>query len=148
MNEIIKNMSWLNFYHLGPVSNLNKSSNLTKMGAYDFQDVNNLIDSLSPNLCILPFMWNETYSFTLSEIFRSRIPLISTSVGAIVERCFERPNTILLDKNSTLESWQNAIMSILNDTILLNDLKIQKYCNKYELKMCYERPHLGDTIEL
>jgi glycosyltransferase involved in cell wall biosynthesis len=139
LNEIIKNMSWLNFYHLGPVPNLDESANLTKMGAYDSAEVNSLIEELSPNLCILPFMWNETYSFTLSEIFRNRIPLISTSVGAIVERCFERPYTMLLDKNSTLESWQSAIISILNGSPILHNLTIYKYCNKYELKMSYER---------
>ena len=51
----------------------------------------------------LPFQSPETYSFTLSEIFKLRLPLISTEIGAISERCHSRENTILLKINADIE---------------------------------------------
>ena len=58
------------------------------------------INSLNLDFAFLPYQAEETYSFTLSDIFNLHLPLVSTKVGAIPERCLGRESTILLSPSS------------------------------------------------
>jgi hypothetical protein len=94
------------------------------------------IRSLNIDLAFLPFQAEETYSFALSDVFKLNLPLISTKVGAITERCMGRDLTILLDPSSDINSILIALTDLINGNSENNSGPIQKYMiearNRYE----------------
>ena len=96
-----KNLNF-RFFHLGDPLHL-QYKNYISLGNYNMDKLDEICASYEFDLAWLPFQSPETYSFTLSEIFKLRLPLISTEIGAISERCHSRENTILLKINADIE---------------------------------------------
>ena len=90
------------FLHLGDPLHL-QYENYIPLGNYNIDKLGEICESYEFDFAWLPFQSPETYSFTLSEIFRLRLPLISTEIGAIPERCHSRKNTILLKINPDID---------------------------------------------
>jgi glycosyltransferase involved in cell wall biosynthesis len=55
-------------------------------GAYKFHDVNVILKRLKIDLVVLPSIWPETYSYTLSEAVVNGIPVLASDLGALRER--------------------------------------------------------------
>ena len=95
------------------------------------------IRSLNADLAFLPFQAEETYSFALSDVLKLKLPLISTKVGAITERCMGRDLTILLDPSSDINSILIALTDITNGNSENHSAPIPKYMiearNRFEL---------------
>jgi hypothetical protein len=78
---------------------------------------------LDLDFAFLPFQAEETYSFTLSDIMFLGLPLVTTAVGAIPERCQGRRNTILVSKDSETKDIIKVFESI---TVIASKIKSKK----------------------
>jgi hypothetical protein len=86
------------------------------------------------SFAFLPFQVDETYSFTLSDVFLLQLPLIVSKVGATSERCLKRNLTLLIDPDSTerqiLESFNRLVSAhknkCFNNSTLSNELKLKR----------------------
>ena len=99
------------FIHLGDSLNL-QYTNYIPLGNYNNDKLRQVGLSYEFDFAWLPFQSPETYSFTLSDVFRLRLPLISTEIGAIPERCHGRMNTILIKMNSDVEEFLFAFTQV------------------------------------
>lgn len=82
----------INWYIFGAISPedkeliMCKQENLYKIGQYEKDDIYNILQAFSIDvICILP-IWAETFCYTLSEAWLSKIPTIVTDIGAVAER--------------------------------------------------------------
>ena len=112
-----RNSEKFKFHHFGAPLKEIDSNNYVCYGSYLAEELAELTMNLDINFAYLPFQCFETYSFALSDVFKLGLPLISTKIGAITERCVKRPNTVLLNCNPDLKEIVSAFESILN----LND---------------------------
>ena len=55
-------------------------------GKYREKDSKSTLESLNPSIVWLPSIWPETYSYTLSIVFESGLPLMAFDIGAIASR--------------------------------------------------------------
>ena len=55
-------------------------------GKYSEKDSKSTLESLNPSIVWLPSIWPETYSYTLSIVFESGLPLMAFDIGAIASR--------------------------------------------------------------
>ena len=86
------------------------------------------------SFAFLPFQVEETYSFTLSDVFLLQLPLIVSKVGAITERCLNRNLTMFIDPDSTerliLDSFDRLVSAprnkCFNTSTLSNELKLKR----------------------
>ena len=105
----------------------------------NFPDMNRneLLDEckkLPISFAFLPFQVDETYSFTLSDVFLLQLPLVVSEVGAIPERCIKRNLTLFIDPDSTerliLESFDRLVSAPKNkcfyNSILSDKLKLKR----------------------
>jgi hypothetical protein len=100
------------FHHFGSENGKFKISNYLNYGIYNRINLIEDVNKLNIDFAFLPFQCYETYSFTLSDVFVLELPLITTDIGAITERCFARPYTILLQPNPSLTQILEAVENI------------------------------------
>jgi hypothetical protein len=89
-------------------------------------EIEKSIELLNVDFAWLPFQCEETYSFALSDIFLSHLPLISTNLGAISERCLGRDLTLLLEPNLDVFSIVEVFKSFLASS---QDVEVVKINN-------------------
>jgi hypothetical protein len=105
---------------------------------------NELLDEcrkLPISFAFLPFQVDETYSFSLSDVFLLRLPLVVSKVGAIPERCLKRDLTLLIDPDSTerqiLESFNRLVSApkdkCFSNSTISNELKFKRLRNMYTI---------------
>ena len=105
----------------------------------NFPDMNrnellNECKKLPISFAFLPFQVDETYSFTLSDVFLLQLPLVVSEVGAIRERCMNRNLTLFIDPDSTerqiLESFNRLVIApknmCFNNSTLSDELKLKR----------------------
>lgn len=63
--------------------------NYTFHGAYDRDDLANLLHKNNINLICFLQLWPETYSYTLNEAINAKIPVLTTNIGAGKDRVYE-----------------------------------------------------------
>ena len=91
------------------------------------------------SFAFLPFQVDETYSFTLSDVFLLQLPLIVSEVGAIPERCINRNLTLFIDPDSPerqiLKSFNRLVSApkdkCFSDSTLSSDLKLKRLRKLY-----------------
>ena len=64
-------------------------NNVLVTGKYNDDDAQKFLKLLKPDVIWLPSIWPETYSYTLSIVFRSGMPVIAFDLGAIASRVIE-----------------------------------------------------------
>jgi hypothetical protein len=101
------------FLHIGNGGMHEPGQNYSHLGYINRKDIYNKVLNLDVSFAFIPFTVEETYSFTLSDIFLLRLPLISTRIGSVPERTFGRPKTILLRKNTTNQAILKAFNKII-----------------------------------
>lgn len=67
---------------------------------YSQEDLPILIKETSPDLALLLSVWPETFSYTLSELFTMRIPVLATNVGSFQDRIINNVNGFLVEPSS------------------------------------------------
>jgi hypothetical protein len=60
----------------------------------------------------VPTQVPETWSYALTDLMDSALPLAACSIGAIPERCFGRPATWLLPWETTAEAWVEMFLKL------------------------------------
>ena len=60
---------------------------------------------LAPDLVWFPALWPETYSYTLSEVMRTGLPIVVPDLGAFPERVAGRPLTWVAHWDRSPEDW-------------------------------------------
>ena len=75
--------------------------NLLVTGEYDNQSLPSTINSYNPHLFWFPALCPETFSFTLSEVLQTGIPIIASKIGSFPERLKYRTNVILHNSASS-----------------------------------------------
>ncbi len=85
---------------------------LTVHGAYEDQDLPQLLQWLAPDLVWFPALWPETYSYTLSACLESGMPVVAPNIGAFAERLQGRRWTWLADWQQSSETWLAFFESI------------------------------------
>lgn len=85
-----------------PVSN---TQNLSITGAYDNQDLPEMLQVWQPHLVWFPGDFPETHCYTLSTVLSVGIPVLSNDLGAVAERIASRPMCYQLPWNSSNQKW-------------------------------------------
>lgn len=80
-------------------------SNLTVHGAYEENELAELLAWLKPDIAWFPTQCPETYSYTLSACLQAELPIIAGELGAIAQRIEHRPQTWLHRWDSTTDEW-------------------------------------------
>ena len=65
--------------------------------SYKRQDLPAIIDNISPDLALLLSVWPETYSYTLSELFMLKVPVVATNLGSFSDRLEDGVNGFLVE---------------------------------------------------
>ena len=106
-----------NFHHFGKLEIDIKSVNLFKYGSFNRQDLTPLLENFDFRCAFLPFQSPETYSYSLSDVILLGLPLVTSEIGAITERVWDRKRTILLAPDSNSETWLSALDRVLSDEV-------------------------------
>ncbi|WP_169743630.1 glycosyltransferase [Methanolacinia paynteri] len=89
--------------------------NINITGAYkDFNHLQEIVYESNVDLILLPAIWPETFSFTLSEAWCLGIPVLGSDLGAIKERIVNSGGGWTVDM-SDMDLVKSKILSIIND---------------------------------
>jgi len=67
-------------------------------GAYKKEDLSDLIESLGINVCFMPSIWPETFSFVTDELISLNVPLACFNIGAPAERVKEYEHGMIISE--------------------------------------------------
>jgi hypothetical protein len=114
LNDIADKLKSENFkfkiFHFGNVSEGRLSDAIVSYGWLNKNEREVEIKKLDADLAILPAQSPETYSLVLSELIRLKIPIVSSKIGALTERIFDRKNAHLVSNYKSSESWVKEII--------------------------------------
>ncbi len=74
-------------------------------GAYSEADLPRHLRELQPDLVWFTALWPETYSYTLSEMLLTGLPIVAPDIGAFPERLQNRPLTWIEPWDNSPEQW-------------------------------------------
>ena len=114
------------FLHIGSNPIFQNDKFYTNISNLDRQELLILCKKLPISFAFLPFQADETYSFTLSDIFMLQLPLITSNVGAIPERCLNRELTFLMSRDTSAKS----VIDLFNKLITT---RVNKNFNKSDI---------------
>ncbi len=89
-------------------------ANLTVHGAYQEQDLPELLKWLNADLAWFPAQCPETYSYTLSACLAAGLPVMASDLGAFPERLHQRPLSWLINWQSTPQQWLDQILHVVS----------------------------------
>lgn len=105
----------LEFHLLGSAYRTLKAkpeSSLFVHGRYREQDLDHLIETLSPHLVWFPAQWPETYSYTLSAAIRHGLPVAAPNFGAFRDRLAGRALSWLPPWDMKASDWNDLFMRL------------------------------------
>ncbi|NYZ17767.1 glycosyltransferase [Azospirillum sp. RWY-5-1] len=85
---------------------------LVRHGRYADGGLSEAVGGIAPHLAWLPAQAPETWSYVLSEIMELCLPLAAGAIGAIPERCRDRPATWLLPWDSPADAWVELFLRL------------------------------------
>jgi len=98
---------------IGEISNNISSDSFLVTGRYQREDLPQLISKHEIDICLIPSVCPETFSYTTQEIMMMEMPLMVFDLGAPAERVKKYAKGIVLEKNyiqnilSYLENYQS-----------------------------------------
>lgn len=140
-----KNVEWHLIGELGdPKLTLLNQANVIKHGKYTRESLPKLLESLDLDLICLFSPWPETYSYTLSEAWRSNIPVLVTPMGALMERVTKTGGGWVAEgtnSNSIMKKLDEIMSCSVEDWQKVRDnIRNYKYKSKEEM--------VGDYVQL
>jgi GT2 family glycosyltransferase/glycosyltransferase involved in cell wall biosynthesis len=107
----------LRFHVLGQMEILSTdmqecNETLTVHGRYESSEFSERLCGIAPHVGWLPSLVPETWSYILTDLMEASLPLAGTALGAIPERCWERPSTWLLDWEAYAEEWVELFLKL------------------------------------
>lgn len=143
-----KNIEWYIFGGIGDrkLDNL-KKYNLTKTSFYYPEDIELHLKNHNIDIVCLLSKVPETFSYTLSEAVKSKIPVIVTNLGALGERCIKNKYGWTVSSNNVVDETLTIIENIRMNRKILEDQKqfletlslksisqmIEEYIKQYKL---------------
>lgn len=98
------------------IEEMNSSNNnYIYHGAYNRNDITNLLNNNNIKLICLFSIWPETYSYTLTEAVNAEIPVLTLDIGAIADRTKENNCGWILKSESDSKTIYNKILEIKNN---------------------------------
>ena len=97
-----KSNSLMEIHHYGP-TNLQLNGMVIPHGVFERKDLGSKLWNDHVDVVWLPNKTPESYSYVLSDVMRSMLPLLAYDVGAISERALGRPLTQIIDIASSNE---------------------------------------------
>jgi len=90
---------------------MRKFPNFSATGPYVDDELPTLLEKIDGDLCFLPSVWPETYSFTLSYATAFGMPPIVFDFGAMAERTRELDWGLILSTNTTPAQMNDLMLS-------------------------------------
>ena len=87
-------------------------SRLTIHGAYRKAELPSLFSHAAPHLAWFPARWPETYSYTLSECLRERLPIAAPNLGVFPERIAGRAWSWICPWTWNAREWNDFFVAI------------------------------------
>ncbi len=84
-------------------------------GAYASAELPARLISIGPSVSIMPAVFWETYSHTLTESWAAGIPVLASSVGALADRIQRHGGGWLLPPSAGVDEWLVALLRIAQD---------------------------------
>jgi glycosyltransferase involved in cell wall biosynthesis len=81
-------------------------------GRYQAGDLPRLVAEYAPHLLWFPAQCPETFSYTLSEALRLKLPLVVSDLGALAERIGGRPWTWVRPWDAPPQAWLSFFLEI------------------------------------
>jgi GT2 family glycosyltransferase len=81
-------------------------------GAYKNENLQNIINEVSPHIVWFPQQWPETYCYVLSQAMLTGLPILTSNLGSLPERVAGRPASFVKPWNITPEQWKNTLIEI------------------------------------
>lgn len=91
---------------------LDENNHLNCTGAYQEEDLPNLLADWKPHIVWFPTQAPETYSYTLSTCLALGLPIVCTDIGAQAERIASREYSWILSKDTSAEQWCSWLMGL------------------------------------
>lgn len=85
---------------------------LVRHGRFADGRLGEAVGGIAPHLAWLPAQAPETWSYVLTDIMELCLPLAAGAIGAIPERCRERPATWLLPWDSPAAAWVDLFLRL------------------------------------
>lgn len=85
---------------------------LTVHGAYQEEELPQILEWLQPDLVWFPAQWPETYSYTLSSCLKAGLPVLAPQLGAFSDRLAGQPWAWLVDWQQTPEQWLALLLDL------------------------------------
>ncbi len=95
------------------LSQFEECPNVILYGEYNRESLHQYFKQIKPNLTILPSIWHETFSHTLTESWALGVPVLGTDLGAIGERIKRNKGGWTLFPYNAQE-WYDLIIKIVN----------------------------------
>jgi len=105
----------IEFHYYGEDSYFYSQKPLSKIvlhGKYCRDEITDVVSSSSPHLAWIPSTVPETFSYTLSEIFKLSLPVLVSDVGCLPDRVKGRPKSWVLDQTKGCEEICESILRI------------------------------------
>ena len=77
-----------------------KEKGIYYLSQYSQEELPILIKEIYPDLALLLSVWPETFSYTLSELFIMRIPVLAINTGSFQDRIIDDVNGFLVESSS------------------------------------------------
>jgi GT2 family glycosyltransferase/glycosyltransferase involved in cell wall biosynthesis len=109
----------INFIVFGNTSDddlLRKFPNVTILGAYAEDKLEELIACHKPHIALFPYQWPETYSYTLSHAIRLNMRIVVTNIGAMPERIKHLPDSSVVSVSAEAQEMVQHIVRAVKGT--------------------------------
>lgn len=126
---------------------MKNKSNYIYHGKYEREELPNLLVKNNIKLVCIFSPIPETYSYTLTETFMAKIPVISFDIGAVAERIQKDDFGWIIELKTTTSEIYKKINTILNDKKDYNKKKenLEKYIIKSTEQMQNEYKEIYDN---
>lgn len=113
---------------IGKIDAVVSPSGLTVTGSYEKDELPGLIENLGVNVCLVPSIWPETFSYVTAELMLMEVPLACFDLGAPADRVQEYEFGKVIEMGST-----EKILHQLEDFM---KLLIDKQAHKIQKRNC------------
>ena len=116
-------------------------------GAYSEADLPRHLQELQPDLVWFTAQWPETYSYTLSEMLLTGLPIVAPDIGAFPERLQNRPLTWIVSWDSSPGQWLQWFVE-MRDYLANNSPQVQPWQDQpvpCEGEKFYRHSYLSET---
>ena len=107
--------------NIGAQKRFLEKKNIQFKGPYDNQNINKVFNDI--DVLIVPSIWLENSPLVIQEAFLAGIPVVASNIGGMKELVTNLNNGFLFEAGKT-QSLKDCILNIVNNPLLLNDLKV------------------------